>query len=133
MAQKELDDLMPISYNNINYRQSFPRDKHFSCKITPIVAKTVHLCGYGLNFSKVKHPDTGKMVNAIYTLDSRKFPPRNIEPGATKSKQLSVLPEILEKLTNPVQPAVIVSELTITAQATRPKVNKPKVNKFKKE
>ena len=93
------EDLMPITYEKIGYRWE-PPEGDFKVEVQPIFAKDIHLCGYSLEFKKLRDPDTGQWVYPIYTLDSRKFPPR------VKSDLKSVLPEILIKLTNPLAPSI---------------------------
>ena len=92
-------DLMPITYEKVGYRWE-PPEGDFIVEVQPIFAKSINLCGYELEFKKLRDPDTGQWVYPIYTLDSRKFPPR------VKSDLESVLPEILIKLTNPLAPSI---------------------------
>jgi hypothetical protein len=93
-------DLVPITHVDVSYKWKPPKGD-FKVEVQPIIAKTVALCGYEINFFKTREPETGKWIYPIYTLDSRKFPPR------VKSEGLkSVLPEIMVKLTNPIGPVV---------------------------
>ena len=105
------EDLMPVTYEDISYRWKPPEDCDFIVQVQPIVAKTVNLCGYTLDLFKKKNPQDGKWVYPIYTLDSRKFPPR------VKADVKSVLPEIMVKLTNPLGPAVRI----INTEVIKPK------------
>ena len=98
MATK-LVDLKPVVYDKVAYKWEAP-DGDFTVDIQPRIAKTINLCGYELDFKKIKNPSDGKWIYPIYTLDSRKFPPK------VKSDLESVLPEILIKLTNPLAPSV---------------------------
>ena len=120
------EDLMPVTYEKTGYRWE-PPDEDFVVEIQPIIAQSVNLCGYELEFNKLKDPQSGQLVYPLYTLDSRKFPP--LEKGVPiKSKELkSVLPEILIKLTNPLSPVVrITNTRTIKPEPiTNPK-NRPK-------
>jgi len=100
-------DLMPVTYTKVDFKPDFPTDRHFIAKIQPLIAKNCHLCEYDLQFLKLKNPETGKWEYPFYTLDSRNFPPRNLRGG--KSKELSVLPEILTKLMNPLSPTVSIT------------------------
>jgi len=92
-------DLMPVTYENVGYRWE-PPEGDFTVDIQPLIAKNVNLCGYNLEFRRLRDPNTGQWVYPIYTLDSRKFPPK------VESELKSVLPEILIKLTNPLAPIV---------------------------
>ena len=92
-------DLMPVTYEDVGFQWK-PPEGDFTVEVQPIIAKSVNLCGYNLEFRRLRDPKTGQWVYPIYTLDSRKFPPR------VKSDLKSVLPEILVKLTNPLAPSV---------------------------
>ena len=93
------EDLMPVTYEKVGYRWEPPKGD-FTVEVQPIFAKEINLCGYSLEFKRLRDPDTGQWVYPIYTLDSRKFPPK------VESDLKSVLPEILIKLTNPLAPSV---------------------------
>jgi len=115
------EDLMPVSYEDISYRWK-PPEGDFIVQVQPLVAKTVNLCGYTLDLFKKKSPDDGKYVYPIYTLDSRKFPPRKPTKGVK-----SVLPEIMVKLTNPLGPTVsIINTEKVKAEKVKPERTKGK-------
>lgn len=101
-------DLVTISYEDLEY-DWIPPNGDFIVKVQPIIARQVNLCGYVINFERKRHPKTGKWTYPIYTFDSRKFPPRNINPGA-KCDLKTVLPEIIKKITNPLQPVVRITQ-----------------------
>jgi len=113
---KKQDELMPVTYENVSYKWEAP-EGDFIIKIQPIIAKTVALCGYELEFFKKREPGTGKWIYPIYTLDSRKFPPRVKTEGLK-----SVLPEIITKLINPLSPVVNIRNTEIIrAERKEPK------------
>ncbi len=118
--------LMPVSYVKVGYRWE-PPDGDFIVEVQPIIAQTVNLCGYELDFKKEREPSTGQMVYPIYTLDSRKFPPLVKQPPQAK-KIDSVLPEMLTKLTNPLAQVVMI----VNTKKVEPLVQGGKVANTKK-
>ena len=108
------EDLMPVTYEDVSYTWE-PPEGDFIVKVQPLIAKDVNLCGYNLEFRKLRDPNTGQWVYPIYTLDSRKFPPMG------KSDLKSVLPEILVKLTNKLSPSIMITNTEKIAKRVQTK------------
>lgn len=108
------EDLMPVTYEDVTYKWEPPKGD-FIVKIQPRIAKQVNLCGYVLEFEKMRDKTSGEWLYPIYTLDTRKFPPKVKTEGLK-----SVLPEILIKLTNPLSPVVEIRNTEVVKE--EPKV-----------
>lgn len=94
MAQKEI---MKFVVPELKTGYEYPTDKDFKAHFQVKYATTCNLCGYSMKFEKIKDKN-GAVVYPIAIFDSRDFKPRGDKPDP---KLRSVLPEILTKLTHP--------------------------------
>jgi hypothetical protein len=119
MSENELSKMKPSLAKVVEpFREDFDPDfeeydleegKDFIAHVKPLRACTVDLCGFVLNFQKLRNPKTGKWAYKREHLDSRKFIGKKEvfetddlgkQIRKLKSTGKTVLPEMLQKLTH---------------------------------